>query len=154
MASAVLLSSIIVISIVVVHSFVNESSSHPLNSDRFYSDVNPRSKQYSSLLKATQRALNQPPKVNSKKAVAFRKIIRVVAVKTIEDVADAGFNRVRVITAATNCTLGRMSPRQKCNPLPDRANEDCKVSLQYNYFPHANFNPGPKANIQCLPLQL
>jgi len=127
--------------------------------DRFYVDVPPGSRQYASLIKATQKALNQRVvQVNVQKGqdVPFRKIIRVVAVKTVKDIADAGFNRVRVIAAPTNCTLGQIvarGSRSKCSLDEKAIQQDCKVSIQYNYFPHLRFNPGPKTNIQCLPVK-
>lgn len=147
MTSKIITATLLLISIFIIEVSSLRRQSFMTNSDRFYSDVKPGSKDYASLLKETQRALNR----NSKQGTSFRKIIKVVAVKRIEDVADAGFNRIRVITGHTNCTLGSMTPRMKCSLDHKRSTQDCRVSLQYNYFPHLNYNPRPKTSIQCQP---
>lgn len=135
------------------------TSNEIVDNERFYVDVPPGSRQYASLIKATQRVLNQRVvHVNTRRNqdVPFRKIVRIVAVKTVQDIADAGFNRVRVITAPTNCTVGQISRSGrtvKCTPLQDKSQQDCRVSIQYNYFPHPGYNPGPKTKIQCSPVK-
>jgi len=130
-----------------------------------YVDVPREDEQYGYIVNDTTRALNfGSPDENgqittpspSPGAQAYRSIIEVLSVKKVQNLADAGMNRVVVTVGTTNCTVNPVTDENRnfsdCVIDSSLPQEECVVKLQYNYYPSPNAVVGPWSKINCTAL--
>jgi len=130
-----------------------------------YIDVPREDEQYGYIVNDTTRALNfGSPDENGQTTTtstlagsqAYRLIIEVLSVKKVQNLADAGINKVVVTVVTTNCTVDPVTDGNRdfsaCVIDSSLPQEECVVKLQYNYYPLPNAIVGPWSKVNCMAL--